>query len=88
MILYARELAANLQASPIVVVVGHQAEHITQMLPTGGWRAVEQTEQLGTGHAMRQTEEVLKDFSGDVLVLHADVPLLRAGTLGTRGTRG
>jgi bifunctional UDP-N-acetylglucosamine pyrophosphorylase / glucosamine-1-phosphate N-acetyltransferase len=81
MILYARELAANLQASPVVIVVGHQAEHITQMLSTGGWRAVEQTEPLGTGHAMRQTEEILKDFSGDVLVLHADVPLLRAETL-------
>jgi bifunctional UDP-N-acetylglucosamine pyrophosphorylase/glucosamine-1-phosphate N-acetyltransferase len=30
---------------------------------------------------MRQTEEILKDFPGDVLVLHADVPLLRAETL-------
>ena len=64
-----------------MVVVGHQAEPITQMLPAVGWRAVEQTEQLGTGHAMRQTEEILKDFPGDVLVLHADVPLLRAETL-------
>jgi bifunctional UDP-N-acetylglucosamine pyrophosphorylase/glucosamine-1-phosphate N-acetyltransferase len=81
MILYALELAAALQASPVAVVVGHQAEPITQVLPADGWRAVEQTEQLGTGHAMRQTEEILKDFPGDVLVLHADVPLLRAETL-------
>jgi bifunctional UDP-N-acetylglucosamine pyrophosphorylase/glucosamine-1-phosphate N-acetyltransferase len=81
MILYTFELAASLQAAPSVVVVGHQAEAITQMLPAVGWRAVEQTEQLGTGHAMRQTEEILKDFPGDVLVLHADVPLLRAQTL-------
>jgi bifunctional UDP-N-acetylglucosamine pyrophosphorylase / glucosamine-1-phosphate N-acetyltransferase len=81
MILYTFELAASLQAAPAVVVVRHQAEPITQMLPAVGWRAVEQTEQLGTGHAMRQTEEILKDFPGDVLVLHADVPLLRAETL-------
>jgi len=81
MISYALELVATLQASPVVVVVGHQAAHITQMLPADGLRTVEQTEQLGTGHAMRQTEEILKDFPGDVLVLHADVPLLRAGTL-------
>jgi bifunctional UDP-N-acetylglucosamine pyrophosphorylase/glucosamine-1-phosphate N-acetyltransferase len=81
MILYALELAAALQASPAVVVVGHQAEPIARVLPADGWRAVEQTEQLGTGHAMRQTEEILKDFPGDVLVLHADVPLLRAETL-------
>jgi bifunctional UDP-N-acetylglucosamine pyrophosphorylase/glucosamine-1-phosphate N-acetyltransferase len=65
----------------VVVVVGHQAEQTTQTLPANGWRAVEQTEPLGTGHAMQQTEEILKDFPGDVLVLHADVPLLRPETL-------
>jgi bifunctional UDP-N-acetylglucosamine pyrophosphorylase / glucosamine-1-phosphate N-acetyltransferase len=81
MILYALESAAALQASPAVVVVGHQAEPIRRVLPADGWRAVEQTEQRGTGHAMRQTEGILKDFPGDVLVLHADVPLLRAETL-------
>jgi bifunctional UDP-N-acetylglucosamine pyrophosphorylase/glucosamine-1-phosphate N-acetyltransferase len=81
MIFYALELAAALQASPVVLVVGHQGEQIRKHLPAGGWQAVEQTEQLGTGHALRQTEEVLKDFPGDVLVLHADVPLLRAETL-------
>jgi bifunctional UDP-N-acetylglucosamine pyrophosphorylase/glucosamine-1-phosphate N-acetyltransferase len=81
MISYALESAAALQASPAVVVVGHQAEPIKRALPADGWHAVEQTEQLGTGHALRQTEEFLKDFPGDVLVLHADVPLLRAETL-------
>jgi bifunctional UDP-N-acetylglucosamine pyrophosphorylase / glucosamine-1-phosphate N-acetyltransferase len=81
MIFYALELAAALQASPVVLVVGHQGEQIRKQLPAGGWQAVEQTEQLGTGHALRQTEEILKDFPGDVLVLHADVPLLRAETL-------
>ena len=61
MILYTFELAASLQAAPAVVVVGHQAEPITQMLPAVGWRAVEQTEQLGTGHAMRQTAKFMKE---------------------------
>jgi bifunctional UDP-N-acetylglucosamine pyrophosphorylase / glucosamine-1-phosphate N-acetyltransferase len=81
MILSALELATTLQASPVVVVVGPQAAPIIEMLPANGWQAVEQTEQLGTGHAMQQTEEILKDFPGDVLVIHADVPLLRAATL-------
>jgi bifunctional UDP-N-acetylglucosamine pyrophosphorylase/glucosamine-1-phosphate N-acetyltransferase len=81
MIFYALELATVLQASPVVVVVGHQGEQIQKQLPANGWQVVEQTEQLGTGHALRQTEEILKDFPGDVLVLHADVPLLRAETL-------
>jgi bifunctional UDP-N-acetylglucosamine pyrophosphorylase/glucosamine-1-phosphate N-acetyltransferase len=81
MIFYALDLAGSLQASPVVVVVGHQAEHLKKMLPQTGWQAVEQAEQLGTGHAVRQTEEILNEFPGDVLVLYADVPLLRPETL-------
>lgn len=81
MISYAIGLAQALSASPMVVVVGHQAEQIKPVLPPEGWIAVEQTEQLGTGHAMRQAEEILKDFPGHVLVSHADVPLLRVDTL-------
>jgi bifunctional UDP-N-acetylglucosamine pyrophosphorylase/glucosamine-1-phosphate N-acetyltransferase len=77
----ALELATSLHASPIILVLGEHAEEIREKLPPDGWQAVEQTEPLGTGHALRQTEEVLKDFPGDILVLHADVPLLRAETL-------
>ena len=62
MIMYTLELARTLQATPAVVVVGRQAESITLTLPAVGWCAVVQMEQLGTGHAMRQTEEILKDF--------------------------
>lgn len=81
MILSALELATTLHASPIILVLGQHAEEIRKKLPANGWQAVEQTEPLGTGHALRQTEEILKDFPGDILVLHADVPLLRAETL-------
>jgi bifunctional UDP-N-acetylglucosamine pyrophosphorylase/glucosamine-1-phosphate N-acetyltransferase len=81
MIRYALELAEAVGASPVVVVLGHQADPVKKVLPPTGWRAVEQAEQLGTGHAVRQTEEVLKDFPGDVLMLYGDVPLLRVETL-------
>jgi bifunctional UDP-N-acetylglucosamine pyrophosphorylase/glucosamine-1-phosphate N-acetyltransferase len=81
MIRSALDLATSLHASPIILVLGEHAEEIREKLPPGGWQAVEQTEPLGTGHALQQTEEVLKDFPGDILVLHADVPLLRAETL-------
>ncbi len=40
-----------------------------------------QTEQKGTGHAVAQAEDVLKDFDGTVLVLLGDVPLIRTDTL-------
>jgi bifunctional N-acetylglucosamine-1-phosphate-uridyltransferase/glucosamine-1-phosphate-acetyltransferase GlmU-like protein len=39
-----------------------------------------QEPQLGTGHAVMQTEEFLKDFGGEVLILSGDVPLLRFET--------
>jgi len=40
-----------------------------------------QEPQLGTGHAVMQTEEFLQDFNGEVLILSGDVPMLRFETL-------
>ena len=42
---------------------------------------VVQEPQLGTGHAVRMAREALTDFTGDVLVLYADNPLIRPRTL-------
>jgi bifunctional UDP-N-acetylglucosamine pyrophosphorylase / glucosamine-1-phosphate N-acetyltransferase len=42
---------------------------------------VEQAEQLGTGHAVQQLLPHLEGFSGSLLVLNGDVPLLRSQTL-------
>lgn len=82
MIMYALQLAQGLGAMPVVVVVGYQAKHVKSVLPPEGWVAVAQKEQKGTGHAVRQTRELLKDVPGDVLILHAaDVSLLRLETL-------
>jgi bifunctional UDP-N-acetylglucosamine pyrophosphorylase / glucosamine-1-phosphate N-acetyltransferase len=44
---------------------------------------VEQTEQLGTGHAARMCEPYLRDFSGDVFILAGDGPLIRGEVLRT-----
>ena len=46
-----------------------------------GIRAVLQEEQRGTGHAVRCALPALDGFSGDVLILYGDVPLIRAETL-------
>lgn len=40
-----------------------------------------QEPQLGTGHAVMQTEQLLKNFDGDVLILSGDVPLLKYDTI-------
>ena len=40
-----------------------------------------QLEQLGTAHAVLQCKDILKDFSGNVLILYGDVPLIKVETL-------
>lgn len=63
------------------VVVGHKKELIIDHFRDYGVTFVEQKEQLGTGHAVMQAEPYLKDFSGPVLVLAGDVPLISGKTL-------
>ncbi len=72
-----------------VVVVGHEAEAVrAQVAQCGPYLTVEQTEQLGTGHAVRQAAPLLEQMQLDqpgsaeqVLVLYGDGPLLRSETL-------
>lgn len=63
-----------------IVVIGHGAESVKETLAGQANFAV-QSEQLGTGHAVMQAEEALKDFAGDVLVLCGDTPLVTAHTI-------
>ena len=44
---------------------------------------VEQTEPLGTAHAVAQTRSFLGDYQGDILVINGDVPLITSDTLST-----
>ncbi|MEL6138112.1 MAG: bifunctional UDP-N-acetylglucosamine diphosphorylase/glucosamine-1-phosphate N-acetyltransferase GlmU [Cyanobacteria bacterium J06628_6] len=65
-----------------LVVVGYQAEAVTAALGhLNNLEFVEQTEQLGTGHAVQQVIPALDGFEGNLLVLNGDVPLLRPETL-------
>ena len=77
--------ALALDASPIVVVVGYQAENVKEELGRqfagAPIRFALQAEQLGTGHAVLCAQEALRGFEGSVLILAADVPLLRTQTL-------
>ncbi|HTO95951.1 MAG TPA: bifunctional UDP-N-acetylglucosamine diphosphorylase/glucosamine-1-phosphate N-acetyltransferase GlmU [Myxococcales bacterium] len=77
--------ALALDASPVVVVVGHQAKEVedelTRQFPGAPVRFALQAEQLGTGHAVLCAQEALKGFEGNVLILAGDVPLIRAETL-------
>jgi UDP-N-acetylglucosamine pyrophosphorylase len=73
------DLALRLDVSRVVVIVGWQKESVIAHLAQAFGRkveCVEQTPQLGTGHAVLQAESLLRSFDGDVLVLSGDVPLL------------
>jgi UDP-N-acetylglucosamine diphosphorylase/glucosamine-1-phosphate N-acetyltransferase len=66
------------------LIVGHQKESVinfVQNLDLPNTFFVEQVEQLGTGHAVDQTEPFLREFDGDVLILCGDVPLLKSSTM-------
>jgi bifunctional UDP-N-acetylglucosamine pyrophosphorylase / glucosamine-1-phosphate N-acetyltransferase len=78
----ALDSVADLNPSRNLVVVGYGADQVRAALQHRTEVVfVEQTEQLGTGHAAQQLMPHLEDFSGDLLVLNGDVPLLRAQTL-------
>lgn len=69
----------------IVVVVGHGANQVQEVFPSGAsadrsLRFVEQSQQLGTGHAVLQAAPLL-DEAVPTLVLYGDVPLIRPTTL-------
>ncbi len=63
----------------IVTVVGYGAEKVEDMLDDRT-EYVLQKEQLGTGHAVLQTEPLLKDQDGTTLVVSGDTPLFQAQT--------
>lgn len=63
-----------------VVIVGHEAQLVEAMVGTQGKIAL-QAEQLGTGHAVMQTADALKDFHGTALILCGDTPLLDGAEL-------
>lgn len=73
--------ARSLDARPIVPVIGHGAEQVRTVLAEEPLTFALQEEQLGTGHALLCAEAALKGFTGDLLLLCGDVPLLRDTTL-------
>lgn len=62
----------------IYLVVGHEGELVRQAVPDLNY--VVQEQRLGTGHAVDQCRDVLRDFDGSVLVTYADTPLFRSET--------
>ena len=63
----------------IVTVVGFGADTVKQALGSKTSFALQQ-QQLGTGHAVMQTKDLLGDAEGETLVVSGDTPLFTAET--------
>ncbi|CAN1210531.1 bifunctional UDP-N-acetylglucosamine diphosphorylase/glucosamine-1-phosphate N-acetyltransferase GlmU [Tumidithrix helvetica PCC 7403] len=73
---------ADLYVDRKLVIVGYGSDLVRQTLSDRtDIEFVEQAQQLGTGHAIQQLLEPLADFSGDLVVLTGDTPLLRPETV-------
>ncbi len=79
MIVWVNEVCKEAGADKTVVVVGHRKDEVQAALGTDALY-VEQTELLGTGHAVMQTVPFLDD-ADTVVVLSGDVPLVQAETI-------
>ncbi len=60
------------------IVVGYKKEKVTEYF--SGYVFAEQTEQLGTGHAVMSAKYELAGFDGAVLVCCGDMPLIKYET--------
>jgi bifunctional UDP-N-acetylglucosamine pyrophosphorylase/glucosamine-1-phosphate N-acetyltransferase len=74
------QLGRELGAERTLVVVGAGDGQVREALEGTGVELVVQREILGTGHAVQQAGEQLRDHSGPVLVMYGDHPIYRPDT--------
>ncbi|GJL65787.1 MAG: bifunctional protein GlmU [Nitrospirales bacterium] len=92
MVWYMAALARRVADSAVAIVIGHGAEQVRAYLDhetstLAPFAVVEQTEQLGTGHAVQQARSVVVGETQPVakhcLILNGDTPLLTEATVRT-----
>ena len=82
MIHYVLDALEHSGVRDVVMVVGYRAEDVRRELRSRvGLRFVEQTRQMGTGHAVMVCREALEAHEGPVLIVTGDSPLVRSDTL-------
>lgn len=74
------DMSSQLENNRIHIVIGHCAELVKKTLKQLPVNWVEQTQQLGTGHAVQQVGDGISD-TDTVLILYGDVPLLKLSTV-------
>ncbi|MGE5611391.1 MAG: NTP transferase domain-containing protein [Bacillota bacterium] len=84
MLYYVLKACYDAGCARVLVVVGHGKDEVmAQFADDSRIHWIEQTEQLGTGHAVRMCEAELKKLHGDVFILAGDGPLIQGQVLRT-----
>ena len=73
--------AQRLEPERVAVVIGHGAGAVRDAYDRNDVIWITQEKQLGTGHAVLSAQRAFGDFSGDILILSGDVPLIEEQTL-------
>ena len=81
MVHYVIDIANEIESQKIVLIIGHQKEKVKDECKNYEIEFAIQDQQLGTGHAVQMAENIFRDYTGDLLVLSGDVPLLTSKTL-------
>jgi len=82
MLAYVFNACREVGCERLICVIGYGAEQIRAAFSDEDdliW--VEQTQQLGTGHAVQQCRPILEGLDGELLVLAGDGPLVQSETL-------
>ena len=83
MLVHAIMAGDSLDPERCIIIAGHGADAVTAVAQNHSADAeiIIQSEQLGTGHAVEQARDALAGFTGTVIVLYGDTPLIQAKTL-------
>ncbi len=80
MLRHVMDAATQAGADRMIIVAGFGSDYVQAEIGSAA-EYVLQAEQLGTGHAMMQAQPAMAGFSGTVLLLCGDTPLLTGKTL-------
>jgi bifunctional UDP-N-acetylglucosamine pyrophosphorylase / glucosamine-1-phosphate N-acetyltransferase len=78
---YVLDTLDDLGLGRVLVVIGHQRERVRDLFAGAKVEWVVQAEQRGTGHAAMMAGPALEGFTGTLLVVCGDTPLLQSATL-------
>ena len=82
MILYVVEAARKVAGDDVIVVVGHQAQKVREIISeTAQLHFADQEQQLGTAHAVWCSLPHIPDHCDEVVILCGDVPLILPETI-------